>query len=46
MSKDSDSSSVKSDSDSETKEKSQALVNYSKKSIFLYHHYRLKNQKN
>ena len=36
MSKDSDSSSVKSDSDSETKEKSQALVNYSKKSIFLY----------
>ena len=36
MSKESDSSSEKSGSDSETNDKSQALVKYSKKSIFLY----------
>ena len=36
MSKENDSSSAHSNSDSETDDKSQALVNYSKKSIFLY----------
>ena len=36
MSKENDSSSSKSNSDSETDDKSQALVKYSKKSIFLY----------
>ena len=36
MSKENDSSSSKSNSDSETDDKSQALVKYSKKTIFLY----------
>ena len=36
MSKENDTSSAHSNSDSETDDKSQALVNYSKKSIFLY----------